>query len=42
MSIYTQTFQLDENEILNADEKLKEAVIKLILDNLEGLATNPS
>ena len=30
------------NEILNADEKLKEAVIKLFLDNFEVLATHPS
>ena len=30
------------NEILNADAKLKEAVIKLFLDNFEVLATNPS
>ena len=30
------------NTILNADAKLKEAVIKLFLDNFEVLATHPS
>ena len=30
------------NAILNADAKLKEAVIKLFLDHFEVLATNPS
>ena len=35
----SESFQLDENEILNADEKLKEAVIKLFLDNFDVLAT---
>ena len=30
------------NEILNADQKLKEAVIKLFLDKFEDLATHPS
>ena len=30
------------NAILNADAKLKEAVIKLFLDNLEVLAMHPS
>ena len=34
-------FQLDANEILDADEKLKEAVIKLFLDNFEDLARDP-
>ena len=37
-----ESFQLDKNEILNADAKLKEAVIKLFLDNFEVLATHPS
>ena len=37
-----ESFQLDANEILNADEKLKEAVIKLFSDNFEVLATHPS
>ena len=37
-----KNFQLNENEILNADEKLKEAGIKLFLDNFEVLATHPS
>ena len=37
-----ESFQLDGNEILNADEKLKEAGIKLFLDNFEVLATHPS
>ena len=37
-----ESFQLDANEILNEDEKLKEAVIKLFLDNFEVLATHQS
>ena len=37
-----ESFQLDMNKILNADAKLKEAVIKLFLDNFEVLATHPS
>ena len=37
-----ESFQLDTNQISNADEKLKEAVIILYLDNFEVLATNPS
>ena len=37
-----KSFQLDTNKILNAEEKLKEAVIKLFLDNFEVLATHPS
>ena len=28
-----ESFKLDSNEILNADAKIKEAVIKLFLDN---------
>ena len=35
-----ESFQLDMNAILNADTKLKEAVIKLFLENLEVLATH--
>ena len=38
----SESFQLDMNAILNADAKLKEAVIKLFLDNFEVLATHPS
>ena len=37
-----ESFQLDMNKILNADVKLKEAVIKLFLDNFEVLVTHPS
>ena len=37
-----ESFQLDTNTILNADAKLKEAVIKLFLDNFEVLPTHPS
>ena len=37
-----EKFQLDTNEILNADAKLKETVIKLFLDNFEVLATHSS
>ena len=37
-----ESFQLDTNKILNADAKLKEAVIKLFLDNFKVLATHPS
>ena len=37
-----ESFQLDADEIVNADEKLKEAGIKLFLDNFEVLATHPS
>ena len=35
-------FVKETNEIFNADEKLKEAVIKLVLDNFKVLATHPS
>ena len=35
-------FQLDTKDILNADAKLKEAVIKLFLDNFEVLASHLS
>ena len=37
-----ESFQLDMNAILNADTKLKEAVIKLFLDNFLVLAMHPS
>ena len=37
-----ESFQLDMNAILNADAKLKEAVIKLFLDHFEVLAMHPS
>ena len=37
-----ESFQLDMNKILNADEKLKENLIKLFLDNFEVLAMHPS
>ena len=33
---------MDKNEILNANEKIKEAVIKLFVDNFEVLAAHPS
>ena len=38
----SESFQLDTNEILNMDAKLKEVVIKLLLDNFEVLAMHPS
>ena len=31
----SDSFKLDENEILNEDEKLKEAVIQLLINNFE-------
>ena len=37
-----ESFKLEMNAILKADAKLKEAVIKLFLDNFEVLATHPS
>ena len=37
-----ESFKLDTKEISNADAKLKEAVIKLFVDNFEVLATHPS
>ena len=37
-----ENFQLDTNEILNADAKLKEWVIKLFLDIFKVLAMHPS
>ena len=37
-----KSFQLDTNKILNADTKLKEAVIKLFLVNFKVLAIHPS
>ena len=38
----SESFQLDTNAILNTDTKLKEAVIKLFLDNFEALTAHPS
>ena len=37
-----ENFKLDKNEILNADAKLKKAVIKLFINNFKLLATHPS
>ena len=37
-----ESFKLDENEILNRDEKLKEEVIKLFLENFSALALHPN
>ena len=37
-----ESFQLEANEILNANKKFKEAVIKLFLDNFKVLARHPS
>ena len=37
-----QSFKLDQNVILNQDAELKEAVIKLFLDNLEVLVLYPN
>ena len=37
-----ECFQLDMNAILDVDTKLKEAVIKLFLDNFKVLAMHPS
>ena len=37
-----ESCHLDTNAILNADTKLKDAVIKLFLDNFKNLATHPS
>ena len=39
---FCKSFQLDTNAILNTDDKLKEAVIKLFLDNFKVLTTHPS
>ena len=36
------SFKIDENEILNRDEKLKEEVIKLFLENFSTLALHPN
>ena len=36
-----ESFHLDTNEVLNTNKKLKEAVIKLFLDNFKVLAMNP-
>ena len=37
-----ESFQLDENKILNADEKIKQALIKFVIDKFKLLATHPS
>ena len=37
-----ESFKLDEKEILNRDEKLKEEVIKLFLENFSALALHPN
>ena len=37
-----ESFKLDENEILNRDEKLKEEVIKLFLENFLALELHPN
>ena len=36
------SFKIDENEILNRDEKLKEEVVKLFLENFSTLALHPN
>ena len=38
----SESFQLDTNEILSTDAKLKEAVIQLFVDNFNVLATHPN
>ena len=35
------SFKIDENEILNRDDELKEEVIKLFLENFSTLALHP-
>ena len=37
-----ERFKIDENEILNSDEKLKEEVIKLFMENFSALALHPN
>ena len=37
-----ESFKIDENEILNKDEKLKEEVIKMFLENFSALALHPN
>ena len=36
------SFKLDKNKILNTNNTLKEALIQLLVDNFEFLATHPS
>ncbi len=36
------SLKLDKNEILNRDDKLKEEVVKLFLDNFPTLALHPN
>ena len=38
----SESFQLDTNEIINANAKLKEAVRKLFVDNFKVLTTHSS
>ena len=37
-----ESFKIDENKILNQDEKLNEEVIKMLLDNFLALGLNTS
>ena len=37
-----ESFNLDENKIFHSDKKLREAAIKLFIDNFKGFATNLS
>ena len=39
---FIREIKIDENEILNQDEKLKEEVIKLFLENFLALALHPN
>ena len=38
---FHESFQIDENNVLNQDEKLKEEVVKMILDNFSALVLHP-
>ena len=42
LQFINESFQLDTNEILNADVKLIEAVIRLFFDNFKFLDMHPS
>ena len=37
-----ESFKIDQNEVLNRDEKLKEEGIKMFLDNFLALALHPN
>ena len=37
-----KSIKIDENEILHQDEKLKEEVVKMFLDNFSALALHPN